>query len=184
MTRKDTLTLFAIEDISDLPSAIMNIIERGDNSEQKNLYKELLRLNNNDVSYDWFQLLHEDELSEQKRNGQHFSPPELGRLLSTLTGRPNGVIHEPTAGTGDMIIQDWWERCTSTFPFNYRPSDNIVSCWELSSRSVPILLINLAVRGIMGEVYHGDVLERTIKNRYVLINEQDDFLAFSKIIKQ
>ncbi len=59
----------------------------------------------------------------------------------------------------------------------------MVTCWELSSRSIPLLLLNLSIRGIMGYVYHGDVLERTVKMKYILINKEDDTLGFSEIIK-
>ena len=59
----------------------------------------------------------------------------------------------------------------------------MVTCWELSSRSIPILLLNLSIRGIMGYVYHGDVLENEIKQKYILLNQRDDTLAFSEIIK-
>lgn len=35
----------------------------------------------------------------------------------------------------------------------------------------------------MGEVFHGDVLGNVAKARYVLINEYDDPLAFSDIVR-
>ena len=35
----------------------------------------------------------------------------------------------------------------------------------------------------MGYVYHGDVLEKTIKAKYILLNRDNDTLAFSEIIK-
>ena len=59
----------------------------------------------------------------------------------------------------------------------------MVTCWELSARSIPILLLNLTIRGIMGYVYHGDVLERNVKMKYILLNRKDDTLCFSEIIK-
>ena len=63
------------------------------------------------------------------------------------------------------------------------PSKNIFECWELSDRSIPILLFNLSIRGMMGIVYHGDVLEKKIKQKYILLNRKDDALAFSEIHK-
>lgn len=59
----------------------------------------------------------------------------------------------------------------------------MVTCWELSSRSIPILLLNLSIRGMMGYVYHGDVLENIVKQKYILLNAHDDTLGFSDIIK-
>ena len=38
-------------------------------------------------------------------------------------------------------------------------------------------------RQIMGYVYHGDVLEGTVKQKYILLNPTDDTLAFSDIVK-
>ena len=59
----------------------------------------------------------------------------------------------------------------------------MVTCWELSDRSLPILLLNLSIRGIMGYVYHGDVLEGTVKQKYILLNRTDDTMDFSEIVK-
>lgn len=54
---------------------------------------------------------------------------------------------------------------------------------EVSDRAIPLLLLNLSIRGIMGYVYHGDVLERTVKARYILLNQKDDALGFSDVVK-
>lgn len=35
----------------------------------------------------------------------------------------------------------------------------------------------------MGYVYHGDVLEGTVKARYILLNRSDDALGFSDVVK-
>ena len=68
-------------------------------------------------------------------------------------------------------------------PWEHFPSQNMVTCWELSARSIPILLLNLSIRGIMGYVYHGDVLTREVKQKYILLNRKNDALAFSEVIK-
>lgn len=59
----------------------------------------------------------------------------------------------------------------------------MISVWELSDRAIPLLLLNLSIRGIMGYVYHGDVLEGTVKARYILLNRSDDVLGFSDVVK-
>ena len=104
-------------------------------------------------------------------------------LEAQLTGAREGFIHEPTAGTGGLIIQYWWVLASKQLPWRFKPHTCIFSCWELSDRSIPILLLNMAIRGMMGEVFHGDVLENVAKARYVLLNEQDDGLAFSDIVR-
>ncbi|WP_270491904.1 hypothetical protein [Bacteroides finegoldii] len=181
MKKEDLFSLFSIEDLNDLPGAVMNLIE-GDIDVRNKVYKELIQKNNGDMSFDWFQEIYEGELSERKQKKQDFTPNSLGILCSELTGQ-TGSIHEPTAGNGSMIIADWWQRCSKKIPWEHFPSQNMVTCWELSTRSIPILLLNLSIRGMMGYVYHGDVLTKEIKQKYILLNRKDDTLAFSEIIK-
>lgn len=181
MSKEDLFVLFGIEDLKDLPNAVINLLE-GDIDARYEVYKELIRKNNGDMSYDWFQEIYETELSERKQKKQDFTPNILGVLCSKLTSQ-SGSIHEPTAGNGSMIIADWWQRCKQNMPWEHFPSQNMVTCWELSARSIPILLLNLSIRGIMGYVYHGDVLTREVKQKYILLNRKNDALAFSEVIK-
>lgn len=181
MKKEELFSLFNIEDLKDLPSAVMSLLD-GNIDARDEVYKELIRKNNGDMSYDWFQEIYETELSERKQKKQDFTPHVLGVLCSELTSQ-SGSIHEPTAGNGSMIIADWWERCRKKIPWEHFPSQNMVTCWELSARSIPILLLNLSIRGMMGYVYHGDVLTKEVKQKYILLNRKDDPLAFSEIIK-
>lgn len=181
MSKEDLFILFGIEDLKDLPNAVINLLEE-DIDARNEVYKELIRKNNGDMSYDWFQDIFETELSERKQKKQDFTPNILGVLCSKLTSQ-SGSIHEPTAGNGSMIIADWWQRCKQKMPWEHFPSQNMVTCWELSARSIPILLLNLSIRGIMGYVYHGDILTREVKQKYILLNRKNDALAFSEVIK-
>lgn len=181
MRKEDLFSLIGIEDSTEIPEKIMGIV-LGDVEYRDYIYKELIQLNNFDLSYDWFQELYEGELAERKQKKQDFTPRELGVICSMLTDQ-KGSIHEPTAGNGSMIIADWWQRCRKVLPFEFFPSENMVTCWELSARSIPILLLNLSIRGMMGYVYHGDVLENKIIQKYILLNKQDNAMAFSDVIK-
>lgn len=181
MKKNELFNLIGIEDIKDMPDRIMEIITG--NIEYRNyIYSELLKMNNYDMSYDWFQELYENELSERKQKKQDFTPNALGVICSELTSQ-TGSIHEPTAGNGSMIIADWWQRCRKLHPWEHFPSQHMVTCWELSARSIPILLLNLSIRGIMGYAYHGDVLEKEVRQKYILLNKKDDTLCFSDIMK-
>ena len=181
MKKQELFNLIGIDDISKLSGRIMEII-MGDTEYRDYIYTELIKINNYDMSYDWFQEIYENELSERKQKKQDFTPRELSIICSDLTSQ-SGTIHEPTAGNGSMIIADWWQRCSKLIPWEHFPSQHMVTCWELSSRSLPILLLNLSIRGIMGYVYHGDVLENDVKQKYILLNKQDDTLSFSDVIK-
>lgn len=173
--------IFKIDDLRVLPEAISGVLF-GNLEERNNVYNKLLEINSYDMSKDWFQEVYEEEMSERKKKGQDFTPYELGVICSQLT-KQQGSIHEPTAGNGSMVIADWWERCRMLLPWEHFPSEHMVTCWELSDRSLPILLLNLSIRGIMGYVYHGDVLEGTVKQKYILLNRTDDTMAFSDIVK-
>lgn len=181
MTQEELIHLFKIEDLKDLPQAVMGLLE-GERGERDKIYRKLIQLNDYDFSYDWFQPLYEEELAQRKKSKQDFTPKELGVLCSQLTSQ-KGTIHEPTAGNGSMIIADWWERCRKLLPWEHFPSQHMVTCWELSSRAIPLLLLNLSIRGIMGYVYHGDVLEGMVKQKYILLNKYNDTLAFSDVLK-
>jgi len=182
MKKQELFTLFDIEDIQDLSRAVLPIV-LGDIDKRNEIYQSLLQLNNYNMSFDWFQKIYEDENAQRKENKQDFTPYSASLICSMLTGTPKGKVYEPTSGNGGMIIVDWWNRCkNSDFPLMHFPSDNKIECWELSQRSIPLLLLNLSIRGIMGTVYHGDVLEQAIKAKYILLNRNNDTLAFSEII--
>ena len=181
MKKGDLFEIFKIDDLRVLPEAISGVLF-GNLEERNNVYNKLLEINSYDMSKDWFQEVYEEEMSERKKKGQDFTPYELGVICSQLT-KQQGSIHEPTAGNGSMVIADWWERCRMLLPWEHFPSEHMVTCWELSDRSLPILLLNLSIRGIMGYVYHGDVLEGTVKQKYILLNRTDDTMAFSDIVK-
>lgn len=197
MTYQECLKIFGIRDVQDLPRAALEVV-LGEEERRHDVYRELLRVNNYDVGQDWFQEIYEAEMSEGKRKGQHFTPPEIYRLVSLLVGDGNGEVtseptengggtdgvrrvHEPTAGTGGLIIGDWWRKCRGVNPWRWQPWKNVYVAWELSDRAVPLLLLNMSIRGIHGVVYHGDVLEKTVYAKYIVYNETNNFIGFSKV---
>lgn len=160
----------------------MNVV-MGDREQRDAIYKELLSVNHHDMSFDWFRQLYEEEFAQRKKQKQDFTPLEVSEIVAMLALPTVGSIHEPTAGTGGLIISAWWEQCRRVIPWEYFPSKHMITVWELSDRAIPLLLLNLSIRGIMGYVYHGDVLERTVKARYILLNQKDDALGFSDVVK-
>lgn len=181
MTKEQLFKIFNVTDMRLLPESIMRVVI-SNNSERDEIYRKLLYINNFDVSFDWFQALYEREFSERKEKKQDFTPNSLGILSSMLTDINDGSTYEPTAGNGSMLIADWWRKASKHLPFDFYPSRNPIECWELSDRSLPILLLNLSIRGIVGVVHHGDVLEQREMATYRLVNEKNDCLGFSKVI--
>ncbi|MEA1849240.1 N-6 DNA methylase [Chryseobacterium sp. MHB01] len=176
MTKNTVLSIFKIEDILELPSAISMLLEE-DFDQRNDIYKQLLDANNNDLSYDWFQELYEDDFAQRKQDKQDFTPNSVGVLLSQITGCEPGRIYEPTAGNGSLLIANWWYRKNNSVNFN--TSDYPIECWDLSNRSLPILLLNLSIRNIQGNVFHGNVLSKEIRATYLLTSD----IKFSKINK-
>lgn len=182
MNKDDCCRIFNVEDIINLPQAAMNII-MGDRERRDAVYRELLSVNRYDMSFDWFRQLYEEEFAQRKKQKQDFTPVEVSEIVAKIALPTVGTIHEPTAGTGGLIISAWWEQCRRAIPWDYYPSQHMISVWELSDRAIPLLLLNLSIRGIMGYVYHGDVLEGTVKALYILLNRGDDALGFSDVVK-
>ena len=182
MNKDDCCRIFNVEDIINLPQAAMNIV-MGDRERRDAVYRELLSVNRYDMSFDWFRQLYEEEFAQRKKQKQDFTPVEVSEIVAKIALPTVGTIHEPTAGTGGLIISAWWEQCRRAIPWDYYPSQHMISVWELSDRAIPLHLLNLNIRGIMGYVYHGDVLEGTVKARYILLNRSDDALGFSDVVK-
>lgn len=182
MNKDDCCRIFNVEDIINLPQAAMDIV-MGDRERRDAVYRELLSVNRYDMSFDWFRQLYEEEFAQRKKQKQDFTPVEVSEIVAKIALPTVGTIHEPTAGTGGLIISAWWEQCRRAIPWDYYPSQHMISVWELSDRAIPLLLLNLSIRGIMGHVYHGDVLEGTVKARYILLNRSDDALGFSDVVK-
>ena len=182
MNKDDCCRIFNVEDIINLPQAAMNIV-MGDRERRDAVYRELLSVNRYDMSFDWFRQLYEEEFAQRKKQKQDFTPVEVSEIVAKIALPTVGTIHEPTAGTGGLIISAWWEQCRRAIPWDYYPSQHMITVWELSDRAIPLLLLNLSIRGIMGYVYHGDVLEDTVKTRYILLNRSDDALGFSDVVK-
>ena len=150
-TYKELLNVFNITDVMDLPSAVNDLLF-ADRETRDAIYHRLIAIHNYDMSYDWFQRLYEQEFAQRKKQKQDFTPPEVTSIVSQIAlGDDPGTIHEPTAGTGGLIISAWWERCKKGMPWEFFPSQNMITCWELSDRAVPLLLLNLSIRGMQQE---------------------------------
>ena len=160
----------------------MNIV-MAERERRDAVYSELLSVNNRDMGCDWFREIYEEEFAQRKKQKQDFTPREVSEIVAQIAVPNAGTIHEPTGGTGGLIISAWWEQCKRVAPWEYFPSEHMITVWELSDRAIPLLLLNLSVRGIMGHVYHGDVLERTIKKHYILLNRKDNALVFSDVVE-
>ena len=86
MKKDELLTVFGTHDIRTLPECIMSLLF-GDQEVRDDVFRELIRCHAGDLSYDWFQEVYEEELSERRKKGQDFTPREVSMLKRNLPVR-------------------------------------------------------------------------------------------------
>ena len=171
--------ILGVDEPYQVPARIMEVVV---GTERDRVYDEFLMAFGYDVSRDWFHEFYEDENAERKKNKQDFTPPCLSRLVSDIVGYGDGVIYEPSAGTGGMIIARWDKKRRLYHPFDYRPSMQWFVAEDMSDRAIPFLLFNLSIRGINANVLHIDSLTRRCKEAYLVENVRNDMLMFSDVM--
>lgn len=181
MEKESLISLLGVSDILDIPSAIM---QRLFSPQVHDFFRSLAELPGWEWDKDSFQLLYEREMSERKDKKQDFTPDSVRCLLVSLCNSTTGSTHEPTAGNGGLLIAQWWYQQHLCYPWEYNPGMHRFDCWELSERSIPILLCNLAIRGMVGVVHQGDVLKKKEIHRFILENRTGDSMGYSSIRKE
>lgn len=133
------------------------------------------------VDYEWFHEYFQNEHADKKIKKQDFTPNSVSELLARLSGQ-NNTYFEAAAGTGGIMIQAWNNHRFAAGPANFDPRSYWYQVEELSDRSIPFLIFNMAIRGMNGAILHGDSLLREFKNVYFIRNDSADFLNFSEVI--
>ena len=176
--------LLGIEESYKAPERIMELISNEETA--KKLFLNALVEFDYDLSYEWFTSYFEDEHADRKNKKQDFTPTCLSRLMSEMisSDKSQGIIYEPAAGSGSTIISHWQsETGKFRFPWDYNPADYLYVCSELSDKVVPFLIFNLLIRGINAAVIHGNTLTKECKEVYACINESNDYMSFSRLVK-
>ena len=110
-----------------------------------------------DIFLDYFQ----NEQADRKGLKQDYTPNSIGKLIAELIG-PSEVVADICAGTGSLI----------TNFLDTHPEVQFVHCEEYSSRVIPFLLCNLAIRNISGQVIHGNSLTGEVLAVYQLVSSE------------
>ncbi|MCO7128323.1 N-6 DNA methylase [Sporolactobacillus shoreicorticis] len=139
-----------------------------DDKKRVELFDAFLKHESN-LDYEWFQNYFESEHADRKVKKQDFTPYSISRLGALILGESDSYF-EAAAGTGGMLIQSWL--------LNRKNKKRHYHVEELSDRAVPFLIFNMAIRGINGEVCHGDSLTNDFKTIYQIVNEG----RFSKVM--
>lgn len=172
--------ILGVDEPYQVPARIMEVVT---GKERDSVYDAFLTAYNYDVTHDWFHEFYEDENAERKKNKQDFTPTTLCRLTSDLVGYGDGVVYEPSAGTGGMLISRWDAERKRHHPFDYKPSMQWFVAEDMSDRAIPFLLFNLSIRGCNANVLHIDSLTRRCKAVYLVENARNDMMAYSDVIE-
>ena len=147
--------LIGISENYEMPEKLMKILE---NQEDRERIFTILADQETDMSYDWFTDVYQQEHGDRDALKQDFTPRCLTECLAGLVGA-NGSRHaDICAGTGGLTIAAW----------NRNP-DRYYYCEEFSKRTIPVLLLNLAIRNVRGQVVHADSLTGDVFAVYDLV---------------
>ncbi|EGL18568.1 MULTISPECIES: type I restriction-modification system subunit M [unclassified Paenibacillus] len=171
--------LLGINDSYQAPTKIMEILY--DRKRREELFMKFLEAFNFDVSYDWFHYYFQDEHADRKQKKQDFTPVGVADLLTALTGVDEGTTYDCAAGTGGITIRKWQAGRTRTSLVEYKPSNYLYVCEEVSDRAIPFLLFNVLIRGMNAIIIHCDVLSRNTYGVFFVQNDKDNPNGFSSL---
>lgn len=180
-TAKKINELIGVSESYKAPQKLLEIVL--DYAKLKKISLEMLKIHNYKMNYDWFHEYFQTEHADRRNNKQDFTPNSVGKLLNKMNGKTEGVIYEPACGTGGIIIQNWNLAREVSGLIKFDPMERLYICEELTDRTIPFLLFNLAVRGVNAIVVQCDVLTRKAQAFYHFFNENNDFMEISTVTK-
>ena len=148
------LKTFEAEEHENFSQVINRVLLSPKRNEYFDQYVELFPDITEDELRICWQLWHAD----RKTKKQDYTPTSLARLCARLLVAEGGkTLYDCCAGSGSLTLAVW----------SYA-KDITVFCEELDSEVIPLLLFNLAVRNIEGEVRNGDALTGKTEKAWVL----------------
>lgn len=174
---EQTNKILGIEESYKAPTVIMDILK--DKEKREKLFLDILQIDS-DLSEDTFLGYFEEEHKNKLKYAQEFTPVSISKLLTKMLPDSNNTL-DIASGSGSLTIAKWNSDRLKHSPFVYRPSMYFYQCEELSDRVLPFMLANFMLRGMNVAVVHGDALTREVKQVYLVVNEEDDFMKFSTL---
>ncbi len=143
MNREAILEICDVKEVFEVPQTL---IKKLLSPEQSDLLNRIAAIYG-DMQLDQFRDFFQEEGADRKKLKQDYTPDGVAELLARVSVSGKSIA-DICAGTGSLTIQY----------LNYHPDVEFVRCEEFSSKVIPFLLINLAIRKIDAEVIHGDSL--------------------------
>ena len=166
ITNKDINELIGIKESFELPDKLIKILL---NEEEKDKLLNKFLEYDIDLKYDFLRDYFQEQHSNRNDLKQDYTPDCICEILSRLK-KDNNKILDVCSGTGALTTSNLYN------------NKIYVQCEELSSRSIPILLLNLIIRNVDGLVVQKDVLKNEITTIYKL--ESTDQFSNIKIVDE
>ena len=166
ITNKDINELIGIKESFELPDKLIKILL---NEEEKDKLLNKFLEYEIDLKYDFLRDYFQEQHSNRNDLKQDYTPDCICEILSRLK-KDNNKILDVCSGTGALTISNLYN------------NKIYVQCEELSSRSIPVLLLNLIIRNVDGLVVQKDVLKNEITTIYKL--ESTDQFSNIKIVDE
>jgi type I restriction enzyme M protein len=106
--------------------------------------------------------------SDRKGDKQDYTPDAIGQIITGILGKRDQVL-DIAGGIGGLTVHQWSANREGTYVVE-----------EISSASLPFLLLNLLARRMNAVVIHGDSLERVAKEVYRIEYEELTTLAHTE----
>jgi len=145
--------MIGIDEAYKIPEKLLSLLM--DDKTREKLFDEFLQ-HEQDLSFDWFTSYFQNEHGDRKNLKQDFTPNCVTEIISELMPQSDCVC-DICAGTGGLTIKAW-----------SKGKGKYYYCEEISERTVPMLLFNLAIRNISGTVVNGNSLTKENKHIYKL----------------
>ena len=166
ITNKYINELIGIKETFELPDKLIKILL---NEEEKDKLLNKFLEYDIDLKYDFLRDYFQEQHSNRNDLKQDYTPDCICEILSRLK-KDNNKILDVCSGTGALTISNLYN------------NKIYVQCEELSSRSIPVLLLNLIIRNVDGLVVQKDVLKNEITTIYKL--ESTDQFSNIKIVDE
>lgn len=166
ITNKDINELIGIKESFELPDKLIKILL---NEEKKDKLLNKFLEYDIDLKYDFLRDYFQEQHSNRNDLKQDYTPDCICEILSRLK-KDNNKILDVCSGTGALTISNLYN------------NKIYVQCEELSSRSIPVLLLNLIIRNVDGLVVQKNVLKNEITTIYKL--ESTDQFSNIKIVDE
>ena len=163
MKAVDINRIIGIEESYQLPDVLLGLLL----DDPKPVFRAFMELGES-LEHDWFTEYFEEEHANKSKMAQDFTPSEVCDLLAHVVGRADSVA-DVCAGTGGLTIGMWRHNPTAKY-----------ICYEYSSRAIPLLLFNLAIRNIDGMVCRCDLLTGG-EYEYYRIEPAEEFSSVTRM---